>query len=323
MMQNTLSLRRLNEKCPALFLGAGSPTVSFAEFGGQLANELRFLEAGQVNGVTFSGVLPLGFLLLFSPEGRERLLAGALTPRDWDHAGAVRMAELLSGGRFPVVPERFEAALREWPGLTGRLSSSGMFRWTADVLAGRTGDREGVTVPGQFHHAELTCFLGRGSTSAVYGGFFRGIPCAIKVPVPGAEDRFRKELECLKMFSGERFFPELYSFSEGEELWSIITRCRTGVCALRADPAAGFLTALEALHRRGLRHGDLRRSNLGIREDGEPVLLDFSHVSPLPPGDPAGIDENEILQRIVRKEGKKHERDLLPLHVSGTGQTVA
>ena len=326
-MQRTLSLRRLNERCPVLFRGGPVPDRPFRGAAQALAEELSFLEQAGIDRVTLekNEVLPLRFLLLFSPEGRARFLAGALGRRDWEYAAGVKLAELLAGERFPAAPERFAEAVRRWSGRIGLRCAAGMFRWTAEIQAGRSPARGEMTMPSPFHGAELYCFLGRGSTSVVYGGIFRGKRCAVKVPLPGAEERFRKELACLKVFSGRRFFPELYDCSCGEELWSMITFCRTGAEACKAAPLTGFAEALRELHRRGLCHGDLRRSNLGIRENGEPVLLDFSHVSPLAPGDPAAAraGEEEKLQRIVRKEVEKNERDLLSLHVSGTGQTVA
>ena len=324
-MQRTLSLRLLNERCPELSRGAPSPGRPFGEPAQALARELAFLEKAEIGRMTLEEgeVLPLKFLLLFSPGGRERLLAGKLDGRDWEYAAGVKLAELLAGERFPAAPEPFADALRAWPDRTGLRCAGGMFRWTAEVLAGNRPAREEMTMPGPFHGAQLYCFLGRGSTSVVYGGIFRGKRCAVKVPLPGAEERFRKELAYLRMFSGRRFFPELYACSCGEELWSMITFCRTGTAACRAASVTGFQEALRELRRRGLRHGDLRRSNLGIREDGEPVLLDFSHVSAAAPEDPAAAGEEEKLQQIVRKEVEKHERDLLSLHVSGTGQTVA
>ena len=326
-MQRTLSLRRLNERCPVFFRGEPDSGQPFGGSAQILADELAFLEGAGIRRMTLEEgeVLPLRFLLLFSPGGRERLLAGALDRRDWEYAAGVKLAELLAGERFPADPERFADALRAWPDRTGLRCDSGMFHWTAEVLAGNSPVRSEMTMPSPFHGAQLYCFLGRGSTSAVYGGIFRGKRCAVKVPLPGAEERFRKELGFLRMFSGRRFFPELYDCSCGEELWSMITFCRTGAAACRAASVAGFQEALRELRRRGLRHGDLRRSNLGIREDGEPVLLDFSHVSAPAPKDmaAAGAGEEEQLQQIVRKEVEKHERDLLSLHVSGTGQTVA
>lgn len=326
-MQRTLSLRLLNERCPVLFRGGPAPARPFGEPAQLLTDELAFLEKPGISRITLEKgeVLPLRFLLLFSPGGRERLLAGKLAPGDWEYAAAVKLAEFLAGERFPDAPEPFADALRAWPERTGIRCAAGMFRWTAEVLAGNSPAREEMTMPSPFHGAQLRCFLGRGSTSVVYGGIFRGKRCAVKAPLPGAEERFRKELGYLQMFSGRRFFPELYACSCEGDLWSMITFCRTGAAACRAASVTGFQEALKELHRRGLRHGDLRRSNLGIREDGEPVLLDFSHVSAPAPGDPAaaGAGEEEQLQQIVRKEVEKHERDLLSLHVSGTGQTVA
>lgn len=326
-MRQTLSLRRLNERCPVLLRGEPAAARPFGEPAQALAEELAFLEGAEISRIILEKgeVLPLKFLLLFSPEGRERLLVGALDRRDWEHAAGVKLAELLAGERFPAAPERFADALRAWPDRTGLRCEAGMFHWTAEILAGNSPARREMTMPSPFHGAQLYCFLGRGSTSVVYGGIFRRKRCAVKVPLPGAEERFRRELGYLRTFSGRRFFPELYDCSCGEELWSMITFCRTGAAACRAASVAGFQEALKELHRRGLRHGDLRRSNLGIREDGEPVLLDFSHVSAPAPEDmvAAGAEEEEKLQQIVRKEVEKHERDLLSLHVSGTGQTVA
>jgi len=323
-MRTTLSLRRLNEKCPVLVRGTGDPAGPFAGSGARIAAELHFLEEHCVSRISCRGFLPLDLLRLFPPSRRGRVLEGGLTAADWEGAAAVRMAELLGGMRFSAAPALFPQSVRRWSRETGPLCGGGAFRWTEAVLNGRQALRKDLTAPGRFHGAEIGCFLGRGSTSAVYGGVFRGKRCAVKLPVPGAEARFRRELAWLEMFSGEPFFPELYAFSRGEAPWCIITRCRTGACVRETDSPEGFQTALDRLHRCGLRHGDLRRANLGLREDGRPVLLDFSHTVPLPPGDPAAADEeNRKLQQLVNTGAERHERSLLSGHVSGAGQTVA
>ena len=323
-MRTTLSLRRLNETCPAFVGGPSGPGEPFGGFGARLAEELRFLEDRGVSRISCRGFLPLDVLRLFPPSRRGRVLAGGLGAADWEGAAAVRMAELLGGRRFSADPVLFARSVGRWSAETGPLCGDGVFLWTKEVLNGRRSARKNLTEPSRFHGAEIGCFLGRGSTSAVYGGIFGGKRCAVKLPVPGAEPRFRRELAFLEMFSGKPFFPELYAFSGGEEPWCVITRCRTGACVRETDFPEGFQAALDRLHGCGLRHGDLRRANLGLGEDGRPILLDFSHTVELPAGDPAAADEeNRKLQQLMDTGAEKHERSLLSGHVSGAGQTVA
>ena len=323
-MRTTLSLRRLNETCPALVRGAADPAEPFGGFGARIAEELRFLEDRGVSRISCRGFLPLDLLRLFPPSRRGLVLTGGLTAADWEGAAAVRMAELLGGRRFPADPALFATGVRRWSAETGPLCGNGAFLWTKEVLSGRRAARRGLTEIGRFHGAEIGCFLGRGSTSAVYGGLFGGKRCAVKLPVPGAEPRFRRELAFLEMFSGKPFFPELYAFSGGETPWCVIPRCRTGACVRETAFPEGFQAALDRLHRCGLRHGDLRRANLGLGEDGRPVLLDFSHTVKLSAGDPAAADEeNRKLQQLMNTGAEKHERSLLSGHGPGAGQTVA
>ena len=324
-MRAILSLRRLSESCPGLFRGAVSLKTPFVEFAARLAAELRYLDETGADRIGFSGLLPLDFFLLFPAERRGKLLSGGIAGADWRHAAAVRLTELLAGERFPGSPECFGRALESWRKRTGLVPGNGMFRWAAAALEGKTEDLRELTETSCFNGAGLTCFLGRGSTSAVYGGELRGVRCAVKVPVSGQAARFLNDLKYSKMFSGEPFFPEVYGFSDGEEPWSMISRCRTGRELRLAGKEKGFAAALGALHRRNLLHGDVRPANLGTDEAGRPVLLDFSHVSVPAPEERAArfAEERRQLYDILNKGEERHERDLLSVHVSGAGETVA
>ena len=66
--------------------------------------------------------------------------------------------------------------------------------------------------------------------------------------------------------------------TDGPEPYCIMEFCRPAERAELAAHWAEWREDLASLHRYGILHGDIRRSNLGFRADGSPVLFDFSHA---------------------------------------------
>jgi nitrous oxidase accessory protein NosD/predicted Ser/Thr protein kinase len=143
--------------------------------------------------------------------------------------------------------------------------------------------------------------LGRGSTGAVYAvmDIESGEALAIKraQPLPWAADRpqteeataasIRREAEMLSRIHHPAV-PRLIEMGEGPPPY-LVLEFIDGVdleqfLSSRRDPLSqselvGLLEslagALEAVHRQGLLHGDLKPSNVIISPDGNPVVIDF------------------------------------------------
>ena len=111
----------------------------------------------------------------------------------------------------------------------------------------------------------------------MYLADFHGRECAVKIPVAGGESRFRNELEWLCQMKHPNL-PEVFASDVGDSPYCVMEWYHTGDVIGKRRRTAGFFRALDYLHRRFILHGDIRKSNLGLRDDGSPVLLDFSHA---------------------------------------------
>jgi len=120
--------------------------------------------------------------------------------------------------------------------------------------------------------------LARGSTSEVWQAVWHGRSAVLKLPVPGAEARFRAELELTAALPARFARPEVLAVSAGAEPFCVMEFCRRAAIAELAEHWAELQEDLARLHDSGVLHGDIRRSNLGVRADGRAVLFDFSHA---------------------------------------------
>ena len=269
-------LRRLNDLLPALCRGFESPGPEFEPYAAQIAGELEWLRIHPVQ-VELSGLCPLDFLLLFRPDRRTAVFSGGADIFDWQWAAAVRLTELLTNIRPALEAGVFDSLLRTWKCGALLREGSGLPEFVRTVFSGLPPDERLLTEPTVIHGAELKRFIAKGSTSLVYLADFHGRECAVKLPVAGGESRFRNELEWLRRMKHPNL-PEIFACDSGDSPYCVMERCHTGRGIGKQAGTAGFLQALDYLHRRFVLHGDIRWANLGLRNDGSPVLLDFSHA---------------------------------------------
>ena len=269
-------LRRLNDLLPALCRGFESPETGFEPYAAQIARELEeWLRIHPVQ-VELSGLCPLDFLLLFRPDRRTAVFSGKADISDWRWAAAVRLTELLANLRPGIKADVFDALLRDWKSSILLRQGSGLPEFVRNVFCGMPADERLLTAPAVIHGAKLKCFIAKGSTSQVYLADFHGRNSIVKIPVSGGESRFRNELEWLRHMAHPNL-PEVFACDAGDSPYCIMEWCHIGK-GIKRGKTSGFFHALDYLHRRFVLHGDIRWSNLGLRDDGSPVLLDFSHA---------------------------------------------
>ena len=273
-----MSLLRLSESFPALFSGYAPFRPAFDGYAGAIRSELVRLRRHPVQ-LSPAAFCPLDILALFRPDRRLAVLSGRAEYPDWQSAAAVRLAFLyLHIGKVRSLDE-FDGRLSRWKSNPVLGAADGPPVWIRKIFSGLPADpsEDRLLEKTVWNGVIVERFSGEGGTSLVYGAEYRGLPCVLKVPRPGHEDRFRHELAVLRGLDHPNL-PKLLSFSEGREPACVLELCRTGKCVRRSGNLSGFLNALKHLHRSGFLHGDIRLSNLGVRADGSSVLLDFSHA---------------------------------------------
>lgn len=270
-------LRQLRETFPALFSGPESPTMPFESFAGKIQSELLRLKQHPVR-ISVETICPLDFLTLFRPERRMALLTGQAEFSDWRHAAAVRLASLIAGPEKLDSRETFEQRISRWENDPVIRSAGGLPAWIRKVFTDKSAgtDEKELQAKTVWNGVVLLHFLKKGGTSLVYAAEYDGKPCVLKVPRPGCETRFRHELTVLSRLHHPNL-PEVFAVSAGETPYCVLEFCRTGRCVKESGKITEFLQALKHLHAAGWLHGDIRSANLGVRRDGTPVLLDFSH----------------------------------------------
>ena len=271
-------LRQLRETFPALFSGYKSPRTSFESYAGKIRSELLQLKQHPVRFIQVETICPLDFLTLFRPERRMALLTGQAEYSDWRHAAAVRLASLMAGPEKLHSQETFEQRISQWENNPVIHSANGLPFWIRNVFTGKAAgsDEKELRRKTIWNGAAIHHFLKKGGTSLVYAAEYDGNPCVLKVPRRGCEMRFRHELAVLCGLHHPNL-PEVFACSMDGTPYCILEFCRTGQCVRKSGKITGFLHALQHLHASGWLHGDIRMANLGIRRDGTPVLLDFSH----------------------------------------------
>lgn len=269
-------LRQLNDVLPALCRGFESPETEFEPYAAQIGRELEWLRTHPVQ-IELSGLCPLDFFLLFCPDRRTAVFSGGAVFFDWQWAAAVRLTELLTNLRLCLNIDVFDTALHNWESSVLLRKGSGLPEFMRNVFCGMPVEERRLLEPVMIHGAKLKRFLAKGSTSQVYLADFHGRDSVVKLPVDGGESRFRNELECLCSMKHPNL-PEVFVCETGDSPYCIMEWCHTGKPIGTRGKTSGFFKALDYLHRQLVLHGDIRWSNLGLRNDGSPVLLDFSHA---------------------------------------------
>ena len=317
-------LRRLSEKFPALICGAPSLQTPIKEFAARLGAELARLKTSPCR-IETDLIVAQRFLLALPETRRLAVLGGTpMTFADWERVGAIALAELLAGRRFPVQKPAFDREVGDWPRL-GIARAAGPAQFVCDVLSGKGGDTRLLAQPTVLAGAELTAFIARGSTSCVWRACWRGRDAVLKLPLPGVEERFCRELVLRSALPPHRGIAELFARSrDGVDAYSVLEYCRTGSAAELANKRAELVDALTFLHRHGIVHGDIRRSNLGLRADGSAAIFDFSHAKRAEGPALARAAENEqnLLQSLLL-QGEENERGIVSGDVPRAGQAVA
>jgi hypothetical protein len=317
-------LRRLSEKYPALICGAPSLQTPFSEFAAQLGAELARLKNRPCR-IETDKVWMQRFLFALPETRRLAVLCGSpMTAADWERVGAIALAELLAGRRFPVQKEAFDREVDDWLRL-GIARGEGPAQFVRAVLSGKGGDVRLLTQPLEVAGATLINFIARGSTSCVWRAQWRGRDAVLKLPIPGAEERFCREFALRSVLPPHPGIAELAARSrDREDAYCILEYCRSGNAAELAAKRADFADALDFLHRHGIVHGDIRRSNLGLRADGSAALFDFSHATRAVGAalERAAKKEQNLLQLLLL-QGEKNERGVVSGDVPRAGQAVA
>ena len=275
-----MQLHRLNEGFPALCTGPESPDEPFSGYASRLSGELLRLREQPVRRIALPAFCPLDFLLLFPRERRHALLSGTLCFVDWLHAAAVRLFRLFSALRTVWAAESFDAERSAWERNPLFLTGSGALEFVRMIFSGASltkADAVRLLSTGtEWEGMTLQNCIARGSTSLVCRVVYQGRDCALKLPLAGAEERFLHEIHILRE-NRHPNLPRTFRISGGTPAYAVLEYCHTGVCVRSIPDPSGFLEALHFLHAKKILHGDIRLSNLGVRRDGTPVLLDFSH----------------------------------------------
>lgn len=278
-----MQLHLLNEAFPALSCGPDSPEEPFSVYAARLSAELMRLQEQPVRHIAFPFVCPLDFLSLFPGERRHALLSGKIYFGDWLYAAAVRLFRLFSALRTVRALELSDEERSAWGRNPLFSTGSGALEFVRKVFSGEASLTNKAVV--QLLSAEtkwegmtLKNSIARGSTSLVCRVAYRGMDCALKLPLAGAENRFLHEIHLLREIRHLNL-PRIFRISATDPPYAVLEYCHTGVGIRSFQNSSGFLDALRFLHAKNILHGDIRRSNLGIRRDGTPVLLDFSHSS--------------------------------------------
>ena len=273
-------LHRLNEAFPALCTGPESPDESFFVYASRLSGELMRLREHPVRHIAFSFCCPLDFLLLFPRERRHALLTGKLCFGDWLYAAAVRLFRLFSALRTVRAAESFDAERSAWKGNPLFCTGSGALEFVRRIFSGapltKTDIDRLLSAGTEWEGMTLQNSIARGSTSLVCRVVYRDTDCVLKLPLAGAERRFQHEMRFLRAIR-HRNLPHTFRISSASPAYAVQECCHTGVCVRSLPDSSGFLAAPRLLHAKNILHGDIRLSNLGVRRDGTPVLLDFSH----------------------------------------------
>jgi hypothetical protein len=203
--------------------------------------------------------------------------------------------------------------------------------------------------PSYIGEYELTGFLGEGGMGQVYlGKSPLGTWVAVKVigkshaGDPEFVKRFRREVSAAMSVSGAYTAPVVNANPDGDPPW-LATAFITGPSLLSVVSAGGQLSAgeiwwlagglveaLDAVHRCGLIHRDLKPQNIMLASDG-PKVIDFGVAKPIPgspmesapitfPGGPIGtlayMSPEQLLGEEVGKKSDVYSLGVVLAHLS-------
>lgn len=273
-------LHQLSEAFPAISVGAKTPQESLVSFASRLLEELKRLYEHPMQHIAFSWCCPLDFLLLFRPERRYSILTEKLDFNDWLYAAAVRLFRYFNFLSQVRSAEAFDAECANWQANCLFTHGTGALEFVNVVFSGATLTMPEVSrllsTETKFEFMTLLSSIARGSTSLVYQVEYENQNCVLKVPIPGAEDRFIREIRFFKNICHPNL-PRIFGASEEPLAYLVLEYCQTGREARSSLDLVGLQRGLRFLHQKMILHGDIRLSNLGVRQNGTSVLLDFSH----------------------------------------------
>ena len=275
-----MQLHQLSKAFPALCTGPASPEETFCVYASRLSGELLRLREHPVRQIAFAGFCPLDFLLLFPRGRRSAILAETLGFGDWLYAAAVRLFRLFSALHTVRAAEAFDAECSAWKHNPLFGSGSGALEFVRVIFSGASLTEKKIgqllSAATEWEGMTLKNSIARGSTSLVCRIVYREMDGVLKLPLAGAEKRFRHEMRLLREIRHPNL-PRAFRISGESPAYAVLEYCHTGACVRNIPDSSGFLEALHFLHAKRILHGDIRLSNLGVRQDGTPVLLDFNH----------------------------------------------
>ena len=169
---------------------------------------------------------------------------------------------------------------------------------------------------------EITHLLGKGGMGAVWAARHLRLPCkrvAIKVLLGSGADaqalaRFKREAEVASRI-GHAGIVEVLDFNQLADgtPYQVLEYLAGGTLEARLaagplppaealDVAARMARVLERVHKAGLLHRDVKPSNVGFAEDGEPKLLDFGLVQILSDVVPGALGDGPSDAAVVRPD---------------------
>jgi serine/threonine protein kinase len=116
----------------------------------------------------------------------------------------------------------------------------------------------------------------------------------------------RREHEIYQRLQGVSGIPRCFGLRHGEELLLEFIdgkslRQLEGALPEREHFLAALLSVIEAMHRAGVAHGDLKRKdNILLGPDGQPYLIDFGTAVAAPPG--AGLLQRLLFRQLRRMD---------------------